>query len=288
MALKIMERTDQVLEIKKSPWGLRFFGLIFACAGLLVIFGAGGDQHLSCDRGVNTCELRKRSILGTDVSSFPARELTGARVQVSRSDDGETYRLAMEIAGELTPLTSHYSSGRSGKQRDADRINQFAQGRISHLQVKQNSWYFAIPFGGIFFLVGFFTIAMAGAGRIRISLPEDRLYIYDKNLLGKVKELTIPLSEIESVHLQRSTGSKGGTTYRVAFFTTLGEAIPLTSYYSSSGGGQATIVGAAKTMLEARKKERPEAKSVAGEELFPDLSSHFEESDSRFESSSAW
>lgn len=293
MALKIMERTEEILEIKKSPWGLRFFGLIFAGAGLMVMFGFGSDQQLNCERATNACELRSRSVWGTNVRSFAARDLTGARVQTSRSSDGDTYRLAIEIRGEVTPLASYYSSGFSGKQRDVDRVNAFVQGRVSSLEVKQNSWYFAIPFGGIFFLVGFFTIALAGAGRIRVSLPEDELYIYSKNLLGKVTERRVSLSEIETVELQRSTSSKGGTTYRVAFITTMGEALPLTNYYSSSGGGQATVVGAAKKLLEERKQReqaRPgeRARPATQEDLFPDFSDYFESADSRFESTSAW
>ena len=47
------------------------------------------------------------------------------------------------------------------------------------------------------------------------------------------KTIDIPLSQIESITVQRSRSSEGSSTYRVAVVQTDGEVVPLRSYYSS-------------------------------------------------------
>lgn len=57
---------------------------------------------------------------------YPLRDVASAFVDSSRSSDGDTWRVVVQLAdGQIIPVTSYYTSGYDSKKIAADRIQEF-------------------------------------------------------------------------------------------------------------------------------------------------------------------
>jgi hypothetical protein len=57
---------------------------------------------------------------------YPLRDVASAFVDSSKSSDGDTWRVVVQLSdGQIIPVTSYYTSGYEGKKLAADRIQEF-------------------------------------------------------------------------------------------------------------------------------------------------------------------
>ncbi|HEY7569241.1 MAG TPA: DUF3592 domain-containing protein [Gemmatimonadaceae bacterium] len=57
---------------------------------------------------------------------YPLRDVASAFVDSSKSSDGDTWRVVVQLTdGQIIPVTSYYTSGYDGKKLAADRITEF-------------------------------------------------------------------------------------------------------------------------------------------------------------------
>ena len=85
---------------------------------------------------------------GATVHEYPLRDVAGARVDESRSDDGSTWRLIVQLSdGRTIPLTSYYSSNYESKVQMANRISAFLGVRASAVVLPPPSPYAIKHFG---------------------------------------------------------------------------------------------------------------------------------------------
>ena len=108
-----------------SP-GLLLPGLICLGAGLGVLLIASVDT-LTLDRNRSRFSLQRRYPWRSSIKEYRLDELSGFELERNRdSDGGSTYRIIAVLAsGESVPLTSVYTSGREGKRRRMEMLNQW-------------------------------------------------------------------------------------------------------------------------------------------------------------------
>ena len=97
----------------------------------------------------------------------------------------------------------------------------------SAVGVLSGLWFALIPMG---------LSVIGGLFLSTLTITADRntrLLTLDYRSVLRPKTIDIPLTQIESITVQRSRSSEGSDTYRVAVVQTDGEVIPLRSYYSS-------------------------------------------------------
>jgi hypothetical protein len=139
------------------------FGGIFLAVGLAIGLMFGKEHTFECVRltpqtDEGTCELVSAGVRGdVEVQTLPISELQGARVASHYdSDDGTTtYRVELLTERGDIPLTEVWSSGQSGKQQNAQDIEQFVQDQsITTLTIAQDDRWFGYLFLGIFGGIG--------------------------------------------------------------------------------------------------------------------------------------
>jgi len=129
-------------------------GLVFFLAGLAVMLFLGNKVTLTCVRSLpppGICTLRSANMVHAQEKSFAITELSGASIDVSHGDDGDTYRVVLQTTGGSVPMTSYYSSGTSAKQQAVDQINAFVRYDTQPtLYVKTDDRIWIAIFSGIF------------------------------------------------------------------------------------------------------------------------------------------
>ncbi len=144
-----MAQTDpNLLVIKRNPLELWIVSAVFSILGLIFLFspgmGAAGlislgvgigvlliasVNTLTLDKKRNHFSLQRRFIWRTTLEQRRLDELGGFILQQNQdTDGGRTYRVVAILAsGEIIPLTSAYTSGREGKRRQAEQLNQWLE-----------------------------------------------------------------------------------------------------------------------------------------------------------------
>ncbi|MBU52163.1 MAG: hypothetical protein CL920_26010 [Deltaproteobacteria bacterium] len=78
------------------------------------------------DRDKEECIISSFGLSGNKTETLPLHSVNSAFVDVSTDSDGdETYRIVIQQWGTNVPLTQSYSSGKWGKERAANAINDF-------------------------------------------------------------------------------------------------------------------------------------------------------------------
>ncbi|HSM54859.1 MAG TPA: hypothetical protein VK879_01790 [Candidatus Sulfomarinibacteraceae bacterium] len=151
--------------------GLFFMGWIFIGAGLLALYVFGQQYTLSCSRleMENPDCVREARWLGLiQTGERTIESLSGASVGESCDEDGCTYRVNLHAAEGQVPLSGFYSSGRSEKERQAQRINDFvAETDIKTFELETERSIWIVLFTGIFILVGLGLILSAPFSLLR-------------------------------------------------------------------------------------------------------------------------
>ncbi|MBD0335605.1 MAG: hypothetical protein ICV62_08955, partial [Cyanobacteria bacterium Co-bin13] len=181
------------------------------------------------------CELVQSSPLGSRSRTFPIASLQQAGVETHRNSDGDyTYRVVLTTDQGLVPLTNAYSSGNGFHQNRAAQINQFIQTpTASSLRIHQDDRWLGLLFLLLFSGSGIaLTLFVGKVVTCDFDKGMGQLTFTQRGLL-KTETIRHPLHHLVGVTLQRSSGSKGGYTYRVAMVLKSGETLPLTSYYDS-------------------------------------------------------
>ncbi len=234
--MKIVQQTPTVLKLQDQPVGLWIFGSLFVIAGLFVMTVFGRASTLTCRRVEPTqgkCELAESGLLGSQSQEIPLTGLQGAKVETSSSSDGDTYRVALLTRDGNIPLTSIYSSGYEAKQASASRVDAFVSNPgEALLTVRDDSRWFAYPFGGIFVAAGLFVVSVTQVVTCSFDKTLGCMVVKRKGLF-KTELLEHRLREVLDVQVEDSTDSDGDQTYRVRFLLACGDRLPLTSYYSS-------------------------------------------------------
>ena len=139
-----------LLVLKQRPLVVWLYCAIFAITGLVLLFspgllipglfclGAGlgilllaSVDTLTLDKNRNRFSLQRRYVWRTTLKECRLDELSGFELERNRDrDGGSTYRIIAVLAsGQSIPLTAVYTSGREGKRRRVEMLNQWlAQG----------------------------------------------------------------------------------------------------------------------------------------------------------------
>lgn len=128
----ISDASQPSLSVKKDSRMLVYIlGAVFAGIGLLTLL-LTGQITVDLDRSKGLATLKRRSLITSSNEEILLGDLVGADVETSHSHDGNTFRVALlQRSGQRTPLTGYYSSGYKGKQKLAEEINNFLQGRMT-------------------------------------------------------------------------------------------------------------------------------------------------------------
>ena len=134
------------------------FGTIFSACGCLMGYFFGQQTTLNClwvEPMQIECNMKKSWLGLVPLGEESVRGLEGAMVDESCDEDGCTYRVELDTADGIVPLTSFYSSGSKSKQKTADRITAFVQEPMQDsLLVKANAGLLAYVMAFVFILAG--------------------------------------------------------------------------------------------------------------------------------------
>lgn len=129
-------------------------GLIFFITGLAVMLFLGQKVTLDCDRtspAEANCTLLSANMVSARETIIPIPELTGAVLDVSHGEDGDTYRVLLTTTSGSLPMTSYYSSGLSAKLLAVDKVNSFVlYDTMQTLFIKADDRIWIAIFSGIF------------------------------------------------------------------------------------------------------------------------------------------
>lgn len=107
-------------------------GLVFVAFS--VLFMKFGGQIVTCifDKAEGRFTLKRHGVFGTNVIERRIQNIADIQVEESGSGENMTYRVTTRFTtGEPVPLTDYYTSGRTDKQKTADRIRAFLDLRNS-------------------------------------------------------------------------------------------------------------------------------------------------------------
>lgn len=144
--MKIVEKTAGRLVLQEKPWLVLFIGTLFivtgmvmavktgewmaggfAVLGALLIAAFGNTVTATFDSSIGRFTRTSKGLLRNNETAHQLPDIAGVDVQASpaaRSSRG--YRIALALAsGVRVPLTTSYSSGKSGKEQTAAAIRQF-------------------------------------------------------------------------------------------------------------------------------------------------------------------
>lgn len=162
---------------------LIIFGLVFALAGVFILYITGTETTLTCTRvranQVN-CTAQDRWFGLADLGTRSMEAVRRASVVDNCDTDGCTYRVELDTELGWMPIQDVYSSGREDKEETAGAINTFLQdqGRETFTITQSlGAWaLFALAFclpgvgimaGGLWQMVrGLFLV---GSGIIRVG-----------------------------------------------------------------------------------------------------------------------
>jgi hypothetical protein len=251
--MKIIESDSNRLVLRSFPSIQILVGLVFALSGLLITFFFGRSYDLHCVRaGSKQVDCRvTQKLLGFQV--IDQRKVTAIqKVEVDESTDSDgdtTYKVVFITPGRRVPLTSFSSSGYNAKADLAHQINNFINSDRQaslDIQVKMEWWIliFLFTFTG----VGVVAILLSRTVEIHMLRSEGLMRILKGGIFGTRQEEHI-LREIESVELESSRSSEGGSTYRIAIHTVRGEKLLLSRMFSSGRGGKQQAVDAMNQFL---------------------------------------
>lgn len=171
--------------MRKSSGGcfVPMVGLIFALAGVFMLYMLGIETTLTCQRisanQVN-CTAQDRWLGVADLGTRSFEAVRYASVAENCDSDGCTYRVELDTEHGWLPLQDIYSSGRDEKQAVASSLNIFLQdrGRETFTITQSLGWWalfalcFCIPgvalmLGGLWSMVR--GLLFGGAGVVRVG-----------------------------------------------------------------------------------------------------------------------
>ena len=118
--------------------------------------------------------LRSANMVSAKEKTFAITELSGASIDVSHGDDGDTYRVLLQTASGNLPMTSYYSSGLTAKQQAVDQINSFVMyDTMQTLSIKTDDRIWVAIFSGIFAGSGALLL-ISGAAKNHPGHPRRR------------------------------------------------------------------------------------------------------------------
>lgn len=145
--MTIVEKTEGRLVLQEKPWLVLLVGGLFVIAGLVVAVAAGeplagagsalpgavlilafgNTVTVTFDKNVGRFTRATNGILRNSEVTHPLDQISGTSVESSKSaKSSRGYRIALTLAsGARVPLTTSYSSGKSGKEQTAAAIRQF-------------------------------------------------------------------------------------------------------------------------------------------------------------------
>lgn len=140
-----LERVNDRYLLMGGMFALFIFGLL--------LLSSGQHTTLYCERIEDTCNLSRTGIWWSKTEQFSLKKLQGAYIQVDRSDDGTTERVALLTAQGDIPMT--YLSYSPGWQSEtAKQINYFVmQPTQKYLQVYENDRWISLIVGIIITII---------------------------------------------------------------------------------------------------------------------------------------
>jgi hypothetical protein len=255
--MKIIENTPDRLVLRSYPTLQIVFGLVFAITGLVITYFFGRSIDIHCQkvgpRQIN-CLLTQKLLGYQELGQRSVLGVQKADVAESQDSDGNsTYRVVLVTGAGKAGVTTFYSSGYSAKNKLAQRINNFIQDeRQTALDATLPMEWWILIFLFAFTGVGIVTILFAKTTGIEMVHSEGVMRIAKDGLFGSGQEEHL-LQEIESVVLESSRSSRGGTTYRIAFQVVGGGELLLTRWFSSGRKDKQNAVDAMNNFLVGAK-----------------------------------
>ena len=139
-----------------APFVLFVMGLIFAGAGLAVVYYFGHDIEMNCIRSINQCVIQKTSAFGNEEieESFKLSSLAGAQVIEKRDSKGDyAYKVLLITDQGRIPMSDFSSNDHNLHKMNAEKINDYMRSLEESLEIKQSGKLIRI-FGFVFAGIG--------------------------------------------------------------------------------------------------------------------------------------
>ena len=142
--MKVVQRTDTVLELRESPLSAGMILVVFGIGGTWVLVHEGERlltagfvlfvlalstafiSSTTCrfDRTTGELSCTRRTAFGTSQARHPLAEIAGVRTERSSARQSQAHRIVFDMSGgSRVPLTTHFSTG--DHQRAAQVIREF-------------------------------------------------------------------------------------------------------------------------------------------------------------------
>ncbi|MBI5895558.1 MAG: hypothetical protein HZB24_05975 [Desulfobacterales bacterium] len=146
-----------MITVKKKlgPVGELFLSLIFAAAGLAIVYFMGSSFTLTCHRNENTCTIEEDNIFRTKEinATLNLSDIEKAEVVESRDSKGKSHYQVMLLTHEMrVPIADNLTGKYSSCRKKVDKINQYIDSSDQDLSVTES--------GKIPMLLGLFFAAV--------------------------------------------------------------------------------------------------------------------------------
>ncbi|OGI02706.1 MAG: hypothetical protein A2Y25_11185 [Candidatus Melainabacteria bacterium GWF2_37_15] len=140
-----------------GPFVLFVMGLIFAGAGLALVYYFGQDIKLNCARSLNQCVIEKTSAFGDEEIEefFKLSSLAGAQVIEKKDSEGDyTYEVLLITDQGRVPMSDFSSVDHNLHKMNAEKINNYVRSLEESLEIKQS--------GKLIRIIGFVFAGIGG------------------------------------------------------------------------------------------------------------------------------
>ncbi|NOY99671.1 MAG: hypothetical protein GXP40_10805 [Chloroflexi bacterium] len=143
-----MDATPNRLSFRDYPTAMWVFGIVAAGVGIyfyirnpaqwvipaigagigLIVFLTSSVLTVQADRITRTLTITRRSLLRRSTKSIPFGDIAAIQIGTSIDDEdgSRTYRVEIVLQdGQVVPLRTYYTSGLSGKEKQAQRLREF-------------------------------------------------------------------------------------------------------------------------------------------------------------------
>lgn len=274
MAISVKEETPTELVVKRSALQERIGSSLLIVIGLFIVFFIGEKYELRCDRSVDSaqmCVVESRRFLSGRRVAYPASMLRRANLETGQSRSGEkTYFIMLDFMGRRVQLTNPVESARLEKERLANEINDFIRRSDSpRLKVEYGSRGTFLALGGGLIAAGVVLLLLTTHGRIRFSLPEDKVVYERKNLLGMTSEISFRVSDIVVAQMDYRRNMEGMSLYRAVLRLFGGEEVPLSFYFWGIGTEHEETMERIQALVRRSRQESSGVSSEVASQVEP-------------------
>lgn len=230
--LSIKSQTRDELILAKHGNHFWLAGVVLIALGVWVGGLGGSISTLHCMRLTAdhlSCSLERGGGFELGGRKTQIDDLRGAKVSEKTNSKGEAiYRIELERGqGRPVPLLRKRTANQSELEAKAQEIRLFVRDKGQReLKVVQNERFAEIWRGILLIIGGVLIFGIPYFGTIRMSIKEDTIEPYLRNLYGRAKGPRARLSDVEDIIVDQGMG-EGNAWCRLVLQLKDGTRIPL-------------------------------------------------------------